>query len=362
MGCLKIPYDQEEGTIKSSPLKICRDIEENPASSFFCIDYSPFGMTFNFYKRAMGNENRFLYNQGTGDVTFNTERVSDLGVDWDMTKYRLYDPALGRFLNVDPKANADNQYGWAPYHYAFDNPIRYNDPMGDCPPGVDCGSYWLGFGASVIDNVTMGLTGVRGAAASYAGDASSFNTGQDQGDVAMVAVGAAMIEGGTGAAAGGAVVTVGSGGLAAPVSGTIAVGGVVTAVAGGALVGKAAASLASRNGRVNVGGSFGGKQDTKSKTANESLRKAKEQNGIPRSQQPDKTIKPNTPEGDAAGLDGRNVKQYEYTNSRGKKVTIRQDKPANYNQGSKGDQGPHFNGGQSGNKLKQHHYYDFYNQ
>ncbi len=110
---------------------------------------------------------------------------------------------------------------------------------------------------------------------SYAGDASSFNTGQDQGDVAMVAVGAAMIEGGTGAAAGGAVVTVGSGGLAAPVSGTIAVGGVVTAVAGGALVGKAAASLASRNGRVNSAGS-------EQMSRKEAIDKAKNHSQVPR--------------------------------------------------------------------------------
>jgi hypothetical protein len=40
------------------------------------------------------------------------------------------------------------------------------------------------------------------------------------------------------------------------------------------------------------------------------LRNAKDQNGIPRSQQPDKTIKPNTPEGEKAGLTNKNVKQY----------------------------------------------------
>jgi hypothetical protein len=109
------------------------------------------------------------------------------------------------------------------------------------------------------------------------------------------------------------------------------------------------------------GGSFGNKKDTKTDgDANKGLKNAKEANGIPTSQQPDKTIKPNTPEGDAAGLlSDKNVKQYEFTDYKGQKVTIRQDKPANYNDGGKGDQGPHYNAGSAeDNKLKQHHYYE----
>ncbi|MBR9908482.1 MAG: hypothetical protein GYB30_10615 [Gammaproteobacteria bacterium] len=99
--------------------------------------------------------------------------------------------------------------------------------------------------------------------------------------------------------------------------------------------------------------------DTVSVTSNQALRQAKDANGIPRSAQPDKTIKPGTPEGNAAGLDSRNVKQYEYTNGAGEKITIRQDKAASYGQGGKGDQKPHFNAEPSKEgKLKQHHYYE----
>ncbi|MDD3036927.1 HNH/endonuclease VII fold putative polymorphic toxin [Bacteroides sp.] len=101
---------------------------------------------------------------------------------------------------------------------------------------------------------------------------------------------------------------------------------------------------------------FDGGLDTKSVSGNEALRNAKDQNGIPRRQQPDKTIKPNTPEGATANLNNRNVRQYEYTNSKGEKVTIRQDKPATYGQGGKGDQSPHYNA-EKNEKLKQHHYY-----
>jgi hypothetical protein len=38
-----------------------------------------------------------------------------------------------------------------------------------------------------------------------------------------------------------------------------------------------------------TGNNYGGKKDTESKTSKEALRNAKDQNGVPRSQQPDKT-------------------------------------------------------------------------
>jgi HNH/Endo VII superfamily nuclease toxins len=90
----------------------------------------------------------------------------------------------------------------------------------------------------------------------------------------------------------------------------------------------------------------------------EHLRLAKESNGIPRSAQPDKTYKPNTPDGDRLGLDHRNVVLYEYTNSSGNRIHIRHDKAASYGQGGIGDQKPHFNAGPANEKLRQHHYYE----
>tara|TARA_R110002012_G_scaffold16968_1_gene64656 strand:- start:74192 stop:75886 length:1695 start_codon:yes stop_codon:yes gene_type:complete len=106
-------------------------------------DYYPFGLTFNSYQRSYSKANNFKYNQGTGDKTFQgaegkffrTERVPELG--WDMTKFRMYDYALGRFLNVDPLADIDVNYRWSTYNYSFNNPIRWNDPYGDCPTCVD---------------------------------------------------------------------------------------------------------------------------------------------------------------------------------------------------------------------------------
>lgn len=73
----------------------------------------------------------------------------------------------------------------------------------------------------------------------------------------------------------------------------------------------------------------------------------------------DRTVKPNTEVGNDAdaGLRNGNVVQYEFTNSKGEKVTICQDQATTYSDG--GYQAPHYNAGNSSdNKLKQHHYYE----
>ena len=102
------------------------------------INYYPFGLTFNSYNQSP--KNNYLYNQGTKTTfqgeegkVFGVERQPELGVDF--TKYRVYDPALGRFWNVDPAAEIFPQESWTPYHYSFNNPIRWNDPYGNFPPG-----------------------------------------------------------------------------------------------------------------------------------------------------------------------------------------------------------------------------------
>jgi len=86
--------------------------------------------------------------------------------------------------------------------------------------------------------------------------------------------------------------------------------------------------------------------DTKSNSANKALRQTKEQNAIPRSQQPGKVLKPRTDAFKNAGLvRGKNLKQYQYTSSKGEKVIFRVDEVVKYGDGEKGDQTPHFNAG-----------------
>jgi RHS repeat-associated protein len=93
--------------------------------------------------------------------------------------WRQYDPRIGRWLTIDPKDDHPNQIGISPYAESWNNPIRFNDPDGDCPfcwgfiigaaiemtsqaiMNVATGKEWNDFNYEqiVISGVAGGLTG-----------------------------------------------------------------------------------------------------------------------------------------------------------------------------------------------------------
>jgi len=95
--------------------------------------YYPFGLSMpgNTIPTAA---NKNLYNGGA-------EWQDDFGdlPDLQQTFYRMYDAALGRFIAVDPMAEASESFGT--YYYAMDNPIMFNDPLGDLTQQGDQGGY-----------------------------------------------------------------------------------------------------------------------------------------------------------------------------------------------------------------------------
>lgn len=62
------------------------------------------------------------------------EYVKDFGLNLNLARYRSYDPAVGRFLQIDPEV--EQFYSLTPYNGMLNNPILYADPQGDCPACV----------------------------------------------------------------------------------------------------------------------------------------------------------------------------------------------------------------------------------
>lgn len=84
--------------------------------------YYPFGMKMEGpWLLQQGEINKHQYN---GIETFD-EFASGIG----LTTYRIHDPALGRWLQIDPKAEAGASH--TPYNAMWNNPITSADPNGD---------------------------------------------------------------------------------------------------------------------------------------------------------------------------------------------------------------------------------------
>jgi RHS repeat-associated protein len=62
-------------------------------------DYYPFGLTFNSYSRENNAERHFKYN--------GIENEDELDLNVNATFFRMHDPAIGRWWQIDPKLKHD---------------------------------------------------------------------------------------------------------------------------------------------------------------------------------------------------------------------------------------------------------------
>jgi RHS repeat-associated protein len=319
--------------------------------------YYPFGLQMAGISSSalnFGKANKKKYN--------GIDWQDDLGLNEYDAFFRDLDPQTGRWWQIDPEI--ENMEGWSPYASNYDNPITFSDPMGDEPDEADGGpgdgiiNALADIGRKVVmvaggainawsSNQILGAGRVdvnEMSGLSY-GDKLAAKAGQVIGDVASIVTGLSEI----GAGGAGSIASLG---IASPVGVAVAAHGVSSIGMGATNLIKGVLNPVKKDEGSSSGRKFDGKNDTQSKTSKEAFNKAKDQNGVPRSQQPDKTVKVKE------NGTNTNLREHQYTNSKGEKVSIRKDNAKKYGDGGKGDQGNHYNAGKTGRKLKQHHNYD----
>ncbi|MEW7289608.1 DUF6443 domain-containing protein [Aquimarina sp. 2304DJ70-9] len=103
--------DNKDGAVTQQEIR-----EEN--------NYYPFGLKHKGYNNVVTGQD---HQYGFGGK----EEQNELGLDWIDITARNYDPALGRWMNLDPLAEQMRRY--SPYNYTFNNPIFFSDPDGKKP-------------------------------------------------------------------------------------------------------------------------------------------------------------------------------------------------------------------------------------
>ncbi|RKN75920.1 hypothetical protein D7Z94_24985 [Ulvibacterium marinum] len=270
-------------------------------------NYYPFGLKhlgYNSNVSALGNDVAQRWKFG------GKEYQEDMDLAWYDVTARNYDPALGRWMNIDPLADQMRRH--SPYNYAFDNPIYFADPDGMKPQG--CCDRAKGFLLTISDNVFG--TNLRNK---HDTGSQEFRSGRIAGHSTSIAISViTTIEGGGMTAAGGAGLVasaaVATTGVGAPVGGpgaaasgaTMAVGAAVTAIG----VNTMSNTIDNMKADSNKGSS------NSERTSNDSLRRDK--NGEPKPD-PEAEGTSHTQLGTKEGRNG-NYKQAREFDSEGKPV------------------------------------------
>ena len=132
LGNIRLSYGLDRGVLTI--------LEEN--------NYYPFGLKHDNYNITKQEYDK--YGEDVGLVPcvncaykykYNGKELQDeLGLNFYDYGARNYDPAIGRWMNIDPLAESDRR--WTPYRYAYDNPLSFIDSDGNIEiPAKDAKRY-----------------------------------------------------------------------------------------------------------------------------------------------------------------------------------------------------------------------------
>jgi RHS repeat-associated protein len=272
------------------------------------------------------------------------ERDAETGLDYFHARY--YSNIQGRFTSVDPEnagAIEDDPQSWNGYAYARNAPVVYSDPDGRkyriCSTDGECYDH-------SDDDFNAGRRAGKKDGFTFTGDGKYYEKGEirDKDGNVIATYEQTSLDDPAHQLAFEMQRNFGSPDFYKRVAANLVSSAIL------------AHSFRARGSTIH-----GNWVTTTSPSRSAALRDAKLANDIPLSRGPDRIINPNTDGGRAARLrPGDNVRLYEYTNSSGQKIWIREDKAASYGApGGRGDQGPHFNSGPAGDQknLNNHHYW-----
>ncbi|KAA1242615.1 RHS repeat domain-containing protein, partial [Aquimarina sp. RZ0] len=160
LGNIRLSYSDRDNDGKVDVLRNDVDVDGDGDNAMEIREeknYYPFGLQHKGYNQTITGRK---HNYGFGGK----EEQDELGLEWIDITARNYDPAIGRWMNLDPLAEAMRRH--SPYNYAFDNPIYFIDPDGMKPFGC-CPNPVSGIGDGIANSVATAVNNATEAVGSF---------------------------------------------------------------------------------------------------------------------------------------------------------------------------------------------------